>query len=187
MIILSVFVLSVIIAGRLGCKRLQCITSHDMDTFRVTEVYEDTATVFRALYQHNDVLLRIDVQSKIPPTEAQNRVDGQLAQIKTIFAKARAPYPGEITNIITCDKQYQPSYRQESVNGLSMTIVQGFLTDRLTYGACTPDQAVNRSMLALFYCPTQKKLYQLEFIAPVTQFNESQPTYDTMLQSLRCM
>lgn len=183
----SVSIIAVTVLMRNTCTKLSCLQMDRLASYKQKKIYEDTISTYRALYQRNGEILRVDVRSNIIESEAKTHIDGQLAQIKTQYADTRAPYPGEVTKTIVCEKYYQPSYRQESVNGLSMTIVESFLTDRLTYGACTDDQAVNRSILALLFCPSQKKLYQLEFIAPTNVFTQRQSNYETMLTTIQCV
>lgn len=168
------------------CNKLNCITFSDKSRYKLQEIYEDSKNQFRALYRYNDLLFRVNVHSNIQEPEAKLLIDGQIAQIKTQYADARAPYPGEITKTIVCEKHYLPSYRQESINGLSVAIVESFLTDRLTYGACTNEQAIYRSVLSQFYCPNTKQLYQLEFIARNDQFDSLSAKFSASIRSLHC-
>lgn len=155
-------------------------------SYKQKEIYEDTRSTYRGLYQNHDELLRVEILSGMDVSEAQRRIDGQIAQIKSVYEKARAPYPGEISDTIECDKDFLPMYDTVQAGSLLISRVTAFLTNRLTFGACTSEQAVNRSMLALLYCPTQKKLYQLEFITRKNQFDELSAIYSASIRSLQC-
>lgn len=156
-----------------------------LSSYQQKETYQNSPS-FRALYQHNDELLRVEIRSRVELSQAQHRIDGQLAQVKTMFEKARAPYPGEVSSAIECGSEFLPVYDTVDAGKIPISRITAYLTDRLTYGACTIEQATYRSMLALFFCPTQEKLYQLEFIAPVGAFGNHEADYEAIIKSIRC-
>lgn len=157
-----------------------------VSSYRQKEIYQDAASSFRALYERGDELLRVEIQSHVESSEVPRRIDGQLAQVKTVFERARSPYAGQLSLAIDCDSTFLPVYDTVETESIRASRITAFLTDRLTYGACTKDQATHRSMLLLFYCPVQKKYYQLEFIASVSAFVNREADYEAMLQSIRC-
>lgn len=157
-----------------------------LGSYKQKEIYEDTRSTYRSLYQYDQELLRIEIRSGIETSDAQRRIDAQLVQIKSVYEKSRAPYPGEISDTIECNKDFMPVYDTVQAGSLPISRITAYLTDRLTYGACTGEQARYRSMLALLFCPTQNKLYQLEFIAPKNQFDSVSGMYSTSIRSLQC-
>lgn len=194
LIAVLIFFISVIgIAGLLfyfnknQCDRLQCLSMIGLDEFKLRETYENSLSTYRALLANNSDLLRVEVRSDLNPDEAANLITGQTVRMKTLFADAVAPYPGEITNEISCDSKFKPVYTEEKIYGIDISSFTGYLNDRLTFGACTDEQAAYRSILSLFYCPNQKKMYQVEIISPKDIFEKNEKKYREMAHSFRCL
>lgn len=169
-----------------SCEKLGCLYLTGVDSFEVREIYQNDKDIYRALYGKNNDLLRVEIRNIKTEDQANKSIDAQTARMKALFENAAAPYPGEITNEIVCDKRFKPVFASDTINGIAITHFTGYLNDRLTFGACTEDQAVYRGIEALFYCKNQKKLYQLEIITPNKIFAENKSRYEDVLKSLRC-
>jgi hypothetical protein len=152
------------------------------------DVYEEKrGSVFRGLYTigQGPELLRVDVRSGIDEIIAVDYIQERIAGMKAMYDNIRSPYPGLLSNEITCDDAYKPTYvSYETSSGIEITQIDGFLTDRLVFGACTKEQIAYRGMTLLFTCPADKQLYNLEFIAPTSAYPERK--FETIAHSLTC-
>lgn len=182
-----ILILIFIFGGRfISCKKLGCIYITGLNSFQLKDVYQDDKDIYRALYDKNSDLIRIEIRSIRTEDEANKSIEAQTARMIALFENAAAPYPGEISNEIVCDKKYKPVYATGIINGTSITHFTGYLNARLTFGACTEDQAIYRGIDALFYCNNQQKLYQLEIISPTSLFTDNESKYIDMLKSIQC-
>lgn len=158
----------------------------DLPKYSLKETYQNTDNVYRALYTNDKDILRVEIRAGINKNEAQKSIDAQTARMEALFADATSPYPGDITNEISCNSKFKPKMAIENINGIRITHFTGYLNNRLTFGACTEDQAVYKGIEALFYCNNQSKLYQLEIIAPTDMFTAKEDYFNKMLQSIEC-
>lgn len=167
-----------------NCRRLKCISFAGIENFRIKETYENGELVYRALWQDGNALLRVEVHSGVTAVLFGENIGTEIAQIKSIYDKARSPYPGEISDEIVCDRKYVPDMRRDTVNGIDVNFFSAFLSDRLTYGACTADTAVNKVFGVFLYCPATRRQISLEWITRV----EESPQIDdlTRLKSIHC-
>lgn len=157
-----------------------------LEEFQIRDVYQDDNNSYRALLSRNDEYFRVDVRSQILPDEAEKFIQGQITRMKTLFEKSSSPYPGEISDAIECAEDFKAVFGDELINNLQVSHITAYLNQRLVFGACTDNQAVYRGILALFYCPKQKQLFQIEVIAPKEKFIASPERYRKMLLSLNC-
>lgn len=169
-----------------SCSRFNCLSMENLHQFKIKNIYRDDNYVYSALFINKNNLLRVYVASNISLKEANKAIDGQIAQIKALFADSPVPYPGDISDRIVCDKSFIPEFTRESVGDIKISYFIGFLSPRLTFGVCIDDQAYYKGVLALFYCLDHKKMYQLEIIAPKDDFNTNSEKYLHMLRSIRC-
>ncbi len=181
-----ILILIFIFGGKFtSCKKLGCIFLTGLDSFQIKDVYQDDKDIYRALYDKNSNLIRVEIRSIRTEDEANKSIEAQTTRMRALFENAAAPYPGELSNEIVCDRKYKPVYGTDKINGISITHFTGYLNARLTFGACTEDQAIYRGIEALFYCKDQKKLYQLEIISPNSLFTENELKYIDMLKSIQ--
>ncbi|MFZ5845498.1 MAG: hypothetical protein ACOY0S_03465 [Patescibacteria group bacterium] len=186
----TILTLIVLIVGYLvykpSCRRLDCLTLANLAEYKVKEVYQDDKTVYRAMLTRDQDLLRAEVHSQVSSSQASQDVQAQITRMQALFAKAVSPYPGEISQEIVCGQKFTPEFKTYEKDGLLISYFNGYLNSRLVFGACTEDQAIYRGYFALFYCPKQKQLFQLEIIAPTHNFNKSPQKYNQILESIRC-
>ena len=181
----SMVALYILLNKRGTCSRITCISFIEKGKYVPGEIYEETAGVFRAIFRHDQTMLRVDIRSKISASDADMLMNGFLAQIKGLYANTRSPYPGDVSNEIVCSKEFIPQFSADTVNGVNIMHFSAYLTSRLTYGACVADLTSYRDTTAIFYCPNRQQLITLEWIVPKEQapslLNES-----TIVQSIRC-
>lgn len=168
-----------------SCSRLSCIALLDQEKYILKESYEENKYIFRALYEKDDGLLRIEAK---PSTldEANQAIKTQEVKTKGLFEPAAAPYPGEISYVITCNDEYKPTYSEKSQNGIHISYFEGYINDRFVFGSCTDDQAKYHDTLTMFYCPSQKKFYKVEIIIPRTKYLQDKKKNEAILSSLGC-
>lgn len=170
-----------------ACRRLSCMTMNNLNNFKIKDVYQEDGTTFRALYKDNITMLRTETISHLDVPNSTQYINAGIARMKGLFIDAPAPYPGVISDEITCDSKYKPSFNKLiTKNNVEVHYFTGYLNRGLVFGSCTDDQAVNKGVLAFFYCPQNQQAFQLEIIAPVTRFDSSFSKYQEMLESIGC-
>lgn len=171
------------------CDILACINLLENDRYKLTETYQNDETGFRGLYQKiytSDEMIRVDVKNNVLGEDAKKIIDAQVIKMKGLFENAASPYPGEISDEIECSKEYKPVFLERDLNNVHISTFQGYLNDRLVFGACTQDQAVYKGTLSLFYCSNSEKLYQLELIVKKEKYEENPEVYKQILDSISC-
>lgn len=151
------------------CLEFSCITFKGKNQFIDKKLYENTEKAYRALYKDGNKILRIEMYSQVSPEQAQKFNEYKTMQLTSLYENAQSPYPGAISDEISCDKKYKPVFKQLKTDSMNMRYYSGYLNDRLQYGSCISDQLKYKSSGAMFYCQTQKKWYQLELITPISQ------------------
>jgi len=185
-IIIAVSIATYLFLGNLTCQRLACVSVKDGNQYKIKKIYEDNKYTFRALYEKNNVLLRMEAKNNFSAQEAQQVIQSQIVRMQGVFEDAAAPYPGELSDIITCGKEFQPIYSAKKQNGIQMAYFTGFVNERLVFGSCASDQAAYRDTLTMFYCPQQKKFYQLEIITPNKNSATGTNQHQEILDSIAC-
>lgn len=169
----------------LSCRRLSCLDIMGFEKYQVKDIYTEDDDSYRAMYKNTDKIIRLEVQSNINEDDAQKYIDASVARMRGLFTEAASPYPGVISDEITCDKTYQPTF-QEITNSAKVDVsyFTGYLNQNLVFGSCSESQAVYKGILSYFYCPRRKQAFQLELIAPVSAFNKS--GFKETIDSIRC-
>lgn len=158
----------------------------NLNNFKLQEIYQEDKNTFRGSYSFEDSIIRAEVISKMNSENALQNITAEISRAKGLYADAPAPYPGVISDKIVCDKEFVPEFNEEEVNKVKISYFTGFMTERLTFGACSKEEAFYKGQFALFYCPGQKKMYQLEIIAPKNDFLKSPEKFEGMLKSISC-
>lgn len=175
----------VFVSTKNKCVRLSCLEMNGLSQFQLKEIYEDNARTYRALLSKNDNLLRVEVRYNIPPESANQSLQAEVTRMKALFENTLSPYPGMLSDEIECDKKFKPLYQTENINGIKVYNFNGFLNDRLVFGACTENQAVFKSNLNLFYCQNQRQVFTLELITPNNKSKGSDDLFQS-IYSIRC-
>ncbi len=190
-IIYSLLVIPVIIGiyfiySNSTCKRLSCLELKNIDQYKINSIYEENQYIFRALYSNGTNLLKTEVRPNSSPDEANQAIQTQIVRTKGFFEDAAAPYPGEISDVIRCSNEYKPIYSSRHQNGINVSLFEGYVNDRLVFGSCVDDQAKYHDTLTMFYCPQQKKFYQIEIIIPRKNYIQDKQENESILNSLGC-
>ncbi len=186
-ILVLIFIIGIyFLLNQFYCHHLECITIKDLIKYNVKTAYEDNKYSYRALYQFNNNLLKIEVRPDFSQEEAMQAIQTQIVRTKGLFEDAAAPYPGEISDVISCSNEYKPVYSSRQQNGINVSFFEGYVNDRLVFGSCVDDQAKYHDTLTMFYCEKQKKFYQVEIIIPRKDYIENKKENDSILNSLGC-
>lgn len=168
------------------CRDLRCISFSDQKQFTLKNSYVDTTDIYRALYSSPTYTLRIEAK-KTEEDQSASELVAAVTRFKALFEKAPAPYPGEISDAIICDPNYIPLYKEATTSaGTHVSYFTGYLNDRLTFGSCSEDQAVNKGILAFMYCPKSSLLIKLELILPANTFDIASEKMEKLLRSVAC-
>ncbi len=189
---LSFIVLVLILTGsylvyiNASCMHINCIEIQDKNQYKVKDIYEESKYAFRGLYQNGNILMKVETIPDYSASDAKQAVQAERDMIEGTFEDAAAPYPGEFSDVISCDPKYKPVYASKAQNGIDLSYFTGYVNNRLVFGSCVKDQAVYRDTLAMFYCPKQKTFYQLEIIIPSKQDSSNPNIRQEIISSLGC-
>lgn len=170
----------------LQCSKLNCLTFQDSNKYTVKEVYEENKYIYRALYQNQNILIRAEIRPNSSKNEVEDTVKVQKIRIAGLFDDAAAPYPGEISDVISCGNEFKPIHTTITNKDMEINLFSGYVNDRLVFGSCVSDQAKYRNNLAMFYCEKQKKYYQVEVIVPNSNYASNPNKYNQIIQSISC-
>lgn len=183
-IVISVFIVIYLFLNNLACQRLACLSLRNGSQYKIKKIYEDDEYTFRALYGKDDTLLRAEIRNNFSAAESEQAIQSQITRTKGMFEDAQSPYPDEISDVISCGKEYQPVYSAREQNGIKISYFTGFVNERLVFGSCISDQAIYSDTLTMFYCSKQKRFYQLEIITPnknsAANLNQRQEVIDSI-------
>lgn len=169
-----------------ACKGISCLEFKGKEAFQLKDTYQTTKTAFKGAYTDSGTTLRISLTSVKNEGEASTLIDNEIQKIKAVFANAISPYPGEISNEIVCGEDFVPKFDEKKINGRKVRYLTSYLSQRLTFGACTKEQAVNEEIQAFFYCSQQKNLVSFEIISSIDDFQKNMSQYKEILNSLDC-
>ncbi len=168
------------------CSGIDCIIFKDSKDYKLKEVYQSDETSYRSLFEKELIKLRVDIKSEIKPEKADKDIEITIAKMQRLYEKERSPYPGEISDTIECDEKYIPNWSSKTVRGIKINYATALLNERLVYGDCSENQTKNKSLLVLFYCDNQKKIYNLEFIDDKIDFDKKSEYYLSTIDTLAC-
>ncbi len=186
LLVMSVTVLTMRMSTRrpkLLCDNLNCFTIKNQYSYTQKELYTNQSDRYRALWTAGNRLLRVDARTVIEST-ANEELHAEIARMKALFEKAPAPYPGDISDAVTCDPSYIPTYHERKTSNLFYFV--GFLNDRLTFGSCSESDARYKGIMAFTYCSETKTLLRIELIGPIADFTADPNAYTDTLMSLSC-
>lgn len=170
------------------CHRLSCMEFATSRVWQLKDVYEEKyGSVYRALYTDKQTgnFLRVDIRDGIDGATAYEYIRGKIAGMKALYDNIRSPYPGLLSNEITCDDIYKPSYTSFiNSNGIQIYQIVGYLNDRMVFGSCLKDQIQFEETRYLFSCPGRHEFYDMEFISRPATYPKDQ--FSPIAQSLRC-
>jgi hypothetical protein len=157
------------------------------DTYRVTESSDETADTVRI---HDSVahspeggVMRVRKMAGADLNQGQAFIQEKIFQLHSIYEPHRDPYFAVLTKDSDCPAKFRLRQRKsEKTAGSEVEIFSLYANDRMTYGACTEEQASYRASVALILCKASGDLFTVENFIPA---HLAQGT-DRNIESLRC-
>jgi len=167
------------------CTKLQCISTDHLSLTSINSVYESSRTTYRALYNTPYGLFRVEKQSDLSKKDADNLITVAVMTAQGLFNNARSPYPGPLSDEITCDNKFAPKPTISKTASTTMTWFSGYLNNRMQYGTCIDDQVVYKGYTGLFYCQNHRTWYKTEILIPMKEeINDN--VYISLLTQIQC-
>lgn len=167
------------------CTSLSCIRIPGASSYRLNELYTDTPTVYRALYTSGQRYIRIEAKHN-DAIGAEQELDASVVGMKALFAKAPAPYPGDISDAIVCDPSFVPTYHVINGKDGPIRYFVGYLNNRMTFGSCSQSQAVYKGIMAFTYCKKEAMTIRTELIAETSDFTKNQSAITKQIETMSC-
>ena len=189
-IILSLFVLVILFVGiviwtkGIKCRGIDCLNGENLNEFTFEETYQDDQTAFRGLYKREDTILRLETYYNVPKGQIDERIASTIARLRGLYERAPAPYPGEVSDEIRCDRSLAPVVHEQTEDFPKYAEI--YLTDRLSYGVCDYKQANYRGILSFLTCPNRQIFTQMEFISTQNSFRNNEEEIKSIIRSLSC-
>jgi arylsulfatase A-like enzyme len=113
--------------------------------------------------------LKIEVAENVTPDLAHQIINGELFQIKSVFAKSFSPYPEQLSREIECSKDLMPTYDEAKTGDERRPYLLTFSNERFGIGICSKDLISFRYLMGWIYCPQEKELYKIRYYIPKDQ------------------
>lgn len=176
----------VIFLGKSQCNGAECLLEKKLQGYRKTDVYQNTDRLYGAFFKKDHYQLRAEMWMNIEQTEADNIIKNHTIRMYTLYEMAVSPYPGEISNAISCAQEYRPTYETGQSLGRETHVFTGYANDRLAFGVCADDLITNRAVVVMFYCGHQKRLYKFELFTPINDPVEKFSEETRRIRALSC-
>jgi hypothetical protein len=111
--------------------------------------------------------LRVRVFDDHDPASAQKLSSDMRAQFLNLFGDRQAPYPGQLSQTLTCPERFLP-VELETSNSMLLQM-QFFANARFGYGGCDESLLAYRSTMGLFYFPESRLFFQVEYFEPAQE------------------
>lgn len=113
---------------------------------------------------------RIEIIKPIEQAAAGKYIQDRQYVLKSLFKSIPAPYPGEITYSIQVPQELKPEIITLQAEAGARPVYILYSTDRLTYGAGSPDLIKYKGALTFIYDRDRKVLYIVEIFVPKEDF-----------------
>jgi arylsulfatase A-like enzyme len=144
------------------------IDSKELKNFQLLdllEVKEKRLYVFTKGEEH----LKIEVTENSLRDSAQQIIDTEIFQIKSLFGKSFSPYPEQLSKEIECSKELMPTYYEAKTGGERRPYLLTFSNERFGIGICSKDLISFRYLMGWIYCSQKKELYKIRYFIPKDQ------------------
>lgn len=111
---------------------------------------------------HRQSKLKIQLFSVENKDAALNILKRQLQMKMTLYNVTTAPYPGQMTDIIQCDKSLKPQLIQSK----EAVFWKYWSNNRMAPVVCQGEKIHFQTGLAFFWSPETRKLVKLEYFLP---------------------
>ena len=156
-----------------NCYDAKCRIPKFLSKLKQSEIYENNKNRFRALYSNQTEKVRLDVQTNINHSRAQELFKSRQASLESLFEDRPATYPGTISRQTGCQQKYKPLIENINQNNIDIIVAKDIMfTNRFTVGACVDDLLPNKGFITWYWCPSIKTFYQVEYLQPKTNNEE---------------
>ncbi len=170
---------------RKQCNEIQCIRLSLLKNPMRTDVTEKTDKSFLALYTYPSYLIRVEKRSGLSSHDAETLSKVTIMRMQGQFETARSPYPGILSDAITCDKKFDINPQTIQHGPEQLTFFTGFLNNRTQYGSCIESEIAYTGLNAIIYCDRQHSWYRLEALVPQTS-NQDISALTKEMQNISC-
>lgn len=146
-------------------------------------IKEDIVKIKKIFAVCNNNIIKIQIVSGLSDEEALRYVDNQRYLVDNLFIKQKIPYPGPLTNILECPKEYMPKIEEEHKTDSLRVFYYLYANNRLTFGGCAEDILNYAAVSALIYCKEKKEVYKVEYFTPK---ENPTPEYKEIVKSFKC-
>jgi len=144
------------------------IDSKELKNFQLTDFIEMKEKKLYALTKGNENL-KIERTENSARDSAQQLIDMELFQIKSLFGKSFSPYPEQLSKEIECSKELMPTYFVAEVQDERRPYLLTFSNERFGIGICSKDLISFRYLMGWIYCSQKKELYKIRYFIPKDQ------------------
>ena len=123
--------------------------------------------------------LRLREFDGISLEHAKSYFSDKIYSINSLYREAHSPYPGALSNKISCPDEFKPQRIQRALFDYYLM----YANQRLNYGVCLWDLIEYRAIFYPLYCSRNQRFFQIElFVAK----DEDISIYQEALQKLAC-
>ncbi len=150
-----------------------------LTTFDWKEIsLSDSLSIFKG--QKDSLIMRITIKKDLDLNQADNYINDKMALINSLFIDISSPYPGSLSNLISCPQEFKP-YKM-IYNSSQFYFL--YASERFTYGICSLDLLTYKSIIFSLYCKKERNLYFIELFIPL---DEDFMKYVYYLDLIRCV
>ena len=104
--------------------------------------------ILEGVVKNSDVVIKIIIDKNVTLKEANLKKNNSISLLLSIFNQVNSPYPGIISNQISCSNEYHPKEIKIGLNNYLLL----YASKELNYGACSKDLIYYQSIYYYLYC-----------------------------------
>ena len=145
------------------CLNLDCISFVGRESYQLDEVFVNQDGSFLAEYKNENSTLRLEVVEQ-NNSESNDLIKSRVARIQAQYEESISPYPGEISDSVTCPPELKPNFIVYEENDNLITAFMVKLNERMVTGQCDDMLTKYDSYNYYFHCRDQGKTFFVETI-----------------------
>lgn len=179
-IILILFLFSVVFSACTLSKKIN-INFLDINKYKIVETYENSNNKLRVMYEYNNNFLKIDLDKNINIKDSESFKNEKVKNFLDIYKNNIAPYPGELSNVSICNKEFMP----EEIIVNNVLFYKAFLNNRYQFGSCVEDQLKYKGVKGFLFCKNKNEFYQIEYFVDKKTLDIDKKIND-FINSIKC-
>jgi len=154
------------------------ISNDFLNKFKFEEISSDydSATLNG---RYDGSVIKIKILNNVGLKQSENYIYDKIFVINSMYRDIDSPYPGALSNKISCDEEFKP----QKIPNTTFDYYMLYATSRFTYGACSWNLIEYRSYIYFAYCNESENLYQIELFLPI---KKETTFYEESLKSIAC-